>query len=277
MKLWKWWDQLPADVQKALLVTLVVMGGTSVSCRLSGPVICDPAPPPSTTPMICDPPPPPPITATPMICDPAPPPPTPYPTVTLAPGQHFTAHVIDTRLDPGISGALIQGAVFDQDGRPLPGISLVISGEGGEARTVTDQNGSFALTVPQAGTYRLSVEGDEDNALTVTLSPNAIITVNWQESWDESHAPLPLAEVRSVRIDWQGGLTFAARSPWPGATCRWTATGGTLIDEGDRVTWQPPAKPGRYMLQVIADWGWRGLAADALTLTVGQDGLVHLG
>lgn len=276
MKLWKWWDQLPPDVQKALLVTLVVMGGTSASCRLLGPVICDPAPPPST-PMICDPPPPPPITATPMICDPAPPPPTPYPTVTIAPGQHFVAHVVDTRLDPNIAGALIQGAVFDQGGRLLPGISLVVSGEGWEARAVTDQSGSFTLTVPQAGTYSLAVAGDEGNALTVTLSPSAIITVNWQETWDESRAPLPLAEVRSVRIDWQGGLTFAARSPWPGATCRWTATGGTLIDEGDRVTWQPPAKPGRYMLQLVADWGWRGLAVDALTLTVDQDGLVHLG
>ncbi len=265
MKLWKWWDQLPGDVQKALLVTLVVLGGTRAGCQYVGPIICDPAPPPPTTPMICDPPPPP---ATVWA--------TPYPTVTVAPGQHFIPQIVEMSADPAIYGALIRGTAFGQDGQPLPGLPVVVRGEGWEVRAVSDRDGFFSVEVASAGTYLVYVEGDEDNALTIALTPQAVVTVNLQETWDESHAPLPLAEVRSVRIDWQGGLTFAARSPWPGARCRWSVSGGVLIDGGEQVTWQPPAEPGRYLLQVVADWGWRGLAVDTLTLTVDKDGNAHL-
>jgi hypothetical protein len=34
------------------------------------------------------------------------------------------------------------------------------------------------------------------------------------------------------------------------------------------VRWQPPAGPGRYLLQVVADWDYAGLAVDAVVLTV---------
>ena len=53
------WNMLPKDLQKAILA-MVLYGGT-LAC--SGPMVCDPAPPPSMiaptaptrTPMICDP------------------------------------------------------------------------------------------------------------------------------------------------------------------------------------------------------------------------------
>jgi hypothetical protein len=89
--------------------------------------------------------------------------------------------------------------------------------------------------------------------------------------------PLPLAEIRSVDILWQGGLAFDAESPWPGADYRWSVSGGILVEEGGCMVWQPPLEPGRYLLQVVADWGRTGLAIDAATLIVDEDGLVSFG
>ena len=89
-----------------------------------------------------------------------------------------------------------------------------------------------------------------------------------------SHSSLPLAEIRSVAIVRTDALTYTARTPWPGARMRWTASGGALVEHGNVVSWQPPADPGRYLLQVVADWGQAGLAVDALVQEIGQDGRV---
>jgi hypothetical protein len=93
-------------------------------------------------------------------------------------------------------------------------------------------------------------------------------------------AALPLAEIRTVSIYWDDdgdsteGLVFEAGSAWSGARYRWTASGGTLEEHGEQVTWQPPAEAGRYLLQIVADWDAAGLAVDALVLVVGNDGSV---
>ena len=42
------------------------------------------------------------------------------------------------------------------------------------------------------------------------------------------------------------------------------------------MVWQPPAEPGRYLIQVVADWGRLGLAVDATVLVVQEDGRVSL-
>jgi hypothetical protein len=91
------------------------------------------------------------------------------------------------------------------------------------------------------------------------------------------HGSLPLAEIRTVMIVPGRGLSFRAETPWPGAQWRWSVSGGTLQGRGSRVTWQPPAEPGRYLLQVAADWGATGLAVDARVLEVGLDGRVASG
>ena len=83
------WQKLPKDLQRTVLA-IVVLSGEAAAASSCRPMVCDPAPPPRTTPtptmtpaspltpMICDPAPPPTITRTPtmtpMICDPAPPP-----------------------------------------------------------------------------------------------------------------------------------------------------------------------------------------------------------
>ncbi len=94
---------------------------------------------------------------------------------------------------------------------------------------------------------------------------------------DVTSPALPLAEIRTVEIVWAGGLAFTAETPWPKANYRWSASGGKLVEQGVRVTWQPPVDPGRYLLQVVADWDAMGVAVDSIVLAVYEDGSVRLG
>ena len=260
-------DKLPKNVQKAILAVIFFFGGTSASCRLTPPVVCDPAPPPSVTPMICDPPPMPSST----------PPPEAVPTITVAPGQHFTGQVVQTASNPQRAGAAIKGTLVDQYGQPLGGLSVTVERDGWQARAVSDGAGAFSFELPEAGTYTLAIEGDEADALTLKLEQYDEVTVEWVESWEGSLVPLPLAEVRTVEIVRENGLAFAADTPWPGARYGWSVSGGTLVEKGERVVWQPPAEAGRYLLQVVADWGRTGLAVDAAILVVERDGSVTVG
>jgi hypothetical protein len=96
------------------------------------------------------------------------------------------------------------------------------------------------------------------------------------ESRPQLEDRLPLAEIRAVEIVWEDGLTFGAETFWPGARYRWSVSGGTLSESDEGVVWQPPAEPGRYLLQVVVDWGQAGLAVDALVLAVEEDGSVTI-
>jgi hypothetical protein len=221
-------------------------------------MVCDPAPPPAK--------------GTPMICDPAPVPATPL--VTVAPGQRFNGRVLGILQGAEQRAPAIRGTAVDQQGRPLSGLTVVVVGGDCLERAVSDQNGAFLLPVPEPGTYVVSVEGDEQSTITLELDAGEEAIVEWLETWDESS--LPLAEVRTVAIAHLGGLTFGARSPWPGARCQWSVSGGTLLEEHEWVVWRPPLEPGRYLIQVVADWGRLGLAVDASVLVVGEDGRTFL-
>lgn len=198
------WDKLPKEVRKTILVVLALT--SSAATAGCGPIVCDPAPPPTTTPA-------PPIT--PIICDPSPPPmtatPTPTATRTLTPTPTVTRTLTPTPT------ATRTPLIFD----PAP-----------------------APSSQRSQTAALGYEA------------------------------LPLAEIRTVTIVPGRGLSFRAETPWPGAQWRWSVSSGTLRLRGARVTWQPPAEPGRYLLQVAADWGATGLAVDACVLEVGLDGRV---
>jgi len=97
-----------------------------------------------------------------------------------------------------------------------------------------------------------------------------------------SSAPsvLPLAHGREARIVQAapGTLDFAVQRAAPGGDVQWTVSGGTLAAlPDDGVRWEPPRRPGRYLLQVVVDWGAEGLAVDSLVLTVTGEGLVIVG
>jgi hypothetical protein len=281
------WNKLPKDLQKAILSLIVLYGSTSVSCRLGGPVICDPAPPPSVTPMICDPPPPPPTptatpTVTPMICDPPPPPSVtpmicdPPPPPSVAPRRYFRVRNLQMISDTAMRDIVVRGTVVDQQGQLLEDVEVTARTDGTEIDTRTEQDGTFFLRIPEPGAYLIMVNDDESHGLPLELKPHDLAIIEWAEIESQSQSRLPLAEIRAVDIVWEDGLSFSAEAPWPGARYRWSTSGGTLAESDERVVWQPPAEPGRYLLQVVADWGYHGLAVDALVLVVEEDGSVTI-
>jgi hypothetical protein len=329
------WQKLPDDLQKAVLALVVLSGsGAVASCR---PMVCDPAPPPRTsptptmtptstvTPMICDPAPPPTITRTPtitpMICDPAPPPTaTPTPTMTpmicdpppppngkpsmtpmlcdpppqpdLAPRPKLTAEaalpgfeassiqIIPDRVQEWIE---VRGTVRDRLGNPVPEAIITLLAPGFEITSGANDSGVYSLHISAPGAYRIFVGADRSHSVPLDLKLHDLATVDWVAVRAESRAPLPLAEIRTVKIAQvtagsapAHNLVFAAASPWPNADCHWTVSGGTLTASGPRVRWQPPVEPGRYLLQVVADWDFAGLAVDAVVLAVAADGRVTI-
>lgn len=288
------WEKLPKDLQKAILAMIVLYGGTTAS-SCCGPMVCDPPPPPSVTPVIYDPPPPPTTaprptatpTVTPMICDPPPPPsvtpmicdPAPPPSVTptAEARRHFRVRSLQVSSDSSLESAGVQGMVIDQQGQPLEGLKVTAQGDDLHSQTVTDDQGMFFLLIHEPSAFLLMINDDESSALSLKLERHDLAVVEWVEIGPESRDRLPLAEIRAVDIVWEDGLTFGAETPWPSARYRWSASGGTLTGSGERVAWQPPAEPGRYLLQVVADWGQAGLAVDALVLVVEEDGSVTLG
>ena len=283
--------KLSRKLRRTILGMVVVYGSTTAAacCR---PIVCDPAPPPSLarrptatgTPMICDPPPPPALTRqptgarTPMICDPAPPPrgtSVGRPTATgEAATLRFRANTVRVMTDASLEDAVVQGRVRDRQGQPVPNLRISAQMGAAEVSTATDTNGAYLLRLSQPGSYLLMVEGDRNHGLTLDLKRNDVATIDWEET--DRQSQLPLAEIRSVAIVWDEGLTCHAESPWPGARYRWSATGGSLKESGGRVTWEPPAEPGRYLVQVVADWGATGLAVDAQTVVVDGDGTITI-
>jgi len=299
------WSKLPADLQKTIL-TLVVLCGGAATVKCCPPMVCDPPPPPKTatpfkTPIICDPPPPPSRTVTPfrtpIICDPAPPPsrtvtpfktpmicdPPPPPvtrtqvTPTATPIRRFQTRSVKMTTDSTLQGAGVKGKVVDAQGRPVFDLQVAVQSGSTEISTRTDQKGEFFLRIPNPGTYLFFVNNDKSNAASLLLKQYDLATVEYVESGPSSQAPLPLAEIRSVDIVWNNGLTFAAETPWADARYRWSVSGGTLTMTGAHATWQPPTEPGRYLLQVIADWGSAGLGVDAVVLVVNEDGSITVG
>ena len=278
------WNKLPEDVQKTVL-TVLLMSGVSTTASCGVPTICDPAPPPTTaphsltpspSPLIFDPPPPPRTLAPtrtpgPIICDPAPP---PARTRTPVAARRFQLRRLQMTSDPTQSGAAVRGTVYDKQNQPLGDIKVTVQRSGTVIDTVTARNGTFAIPVPNPGSYQLIVGGDQSSALALELKLYDVAEVEWVELPTPAQTPLPLAEIRTVDIVWGDGLTFQVDTSWSGARYRWSVTGGTLIDEREGVSWQPPSAPGRYLLQLVADWGYEGLAVDSLVLTVRADGSI---
>jgi hypothetical protein len=189
-------------------------------------------------PPICDPPPPP--ATTPMLCDPPPPPPSGTPTLTA------TATITPTLTASPTTTPMIC------DPPPPPPSSTPM------------------LCDPPPPPSSNAAPGQSGHR-----APAAML-----HAGEEMQDPLPLAEIRTVDIIWEegaSGLAFTAETPWPGAHYRWSVSGGSLVEESGCVVWRPPVEPGRYLLQVVADWGRTGLAVDAAVLVVEEDGSVSFG
>jgi len=220
---------------------------------------------------------------TPMICDPAPPPdltPRPEPTVEAAlPG--FAVRGVQIMPDRAPGGIEIRGTVTDNLGNPVQQAKITLAAPGVEITSQTSSDGIYGLNFSEPGSYLLFVGGDKGHSVPLDLKLHDLAFVDWIALGPQSRSPLPLAEIRTVRIARLAAsaspaqtLDFAAASPWPGADYAWIVSGGTLTEAGPHANWQPPAEPGRYLLQVVADWDYAGLAVDAVVLTVAADGRV---
>ena len=297
------WRKLSPEMQKSVLALIVLYGGANLtSC--CAPLVCDPAPPPRTatpfprlSPIICDPAPPPSVQPTqsrpasptfappptslrtPIICDPPPRPATAGPSVTATPiaSRRFQLRNLQMTTDSTLSGAAVRGIIYDRQSRPYGGVKVTVQSAGARVDTVTAADGSFLIQVASPGSYQLLVGADSSSAVPLELKPFDVATVELKEIEPQSAAPLPLAEIRVVDIVWGDDLTFKAETAWADARYRWSVTGGSLIESEGSVTWQPPAESGRYLLQLVADWGASGLAVDSLELAVSAEGYILVG
>ena len=130
------WGKLPKDLQRALLA-IVVLSSEAAAASSCRPMVCDPAPPPRTTPT-------PTMTpaspVTPMICDPAPPPRT-TPTPTMTPASPFTPMICDPAPPPTAAKLTMTPMICDPPPRPpdltpRPEPSAEVALPGFEARSV---------------------------------------------------------------------------------------------------------------------------------------------
>lgn len=90
-----------------------------------------------------------------------------------------------------------------------------------------------------------------------------------------SEPMLPLAAREPAEIVVLAGngrrLRLAGRTSHPGdVRLVWSVTGGRVREEsGGEVTWELPEEPGFYSIELLAEYGTRGFAADALMFEVG--------
>jgi hypothetical protein len=237
------WHKLPKDLQRAILA-MMLLSGEAAAASSCAPMVCDPPPPPSVQPQ-------PTPVMSPIICDPAPPPASATPTPTTTPAR------------PPAKTPMI----FDPPPEPPPA-----------SVTPTPTTTPTATPTPARPPAKTPMIFDPPPEPPPAPDSSRLERPKLARG---ASAALPLAEIRTVSIYWDdaagdsaAGLVFEAGSPWAGARYRWSASGGTLEGDGERVAWQPPAEAGRYLLQVVADWDAAGLAVDALVLVVGADGSV---
>jgi hypothetical protein len=235
-------------------------------------MICDPAPPPGGKPSM-----------TPMLCDPPPQPdlsPRPEPTAeaVLPSFKAQAVQIIPNGVQEGIE---VRGKVTDRRGNPMRQVRISLAAPNIEISSRTNSDGTYRLSFSRPGSFQMLVGADRSHSVPLDLKLHDLATVDWIAVSAESRAPLPLAEIRTVKIAQiaagaaaSSGLGFAATSPWQDADYRWYVSGGTLTGAGPRVHWQSPVEPGRYLLQVVADWDCAGIAVDAVVLTVTADGRV---
>ena len=172
---------------------------------------------------------------TPMLCDPPPQPdlsPRPEPTAEAAlPG--FKAQAVQIIPNGVQEGIEVRGKVTDRQGNPMRQVRIALAAPNIEISSRTNSNGSYRLSFSRPGSYQMFVGTDRSHSVPLDLKLHDLATVDWVAVSAESRAPLPLAEIRTVKIAQitagaapASGLDFAAASPWPDADYRWRVSEG---------------------------------------------------
>jgi hypothetical protein len=154
---------------------------------------------------------------------------------------------------------------------------------GGVTRSVALPSAGEALVVNidltddtvKSGSFRLSgtLRGFNSSAV-CSVSRTFAFTVQSSGVFVAVAQELPLPERRAARIvllSREGReVELAAVTGFEGTQAfSWTVTGGEVLAlEGHRLRWRMPARTGLYQVDVVVDYGSRGLSFDALTLEV---------
>ena len=186
--------------------------------------------------------------------------------------RRFQIKNLQMATDTTLKGAAVRGTVYDAQGQPLGNTRVTIQSSTLTLDATTDRGGTYFIRIGELGDYSLFVDNDKASALSLRLRQFDVANVDWTTLGPTSQLPLPLAEIRTVDILWDDSLTFDVETSWENAQFKWSVSGGEMIEEeGGSVTWQPPEQPGRYLLQVVADWGRTGIAVDSMVLVVNED------
>lgn len=100
---------------------------------------------------------------------------------------------VSTRSEAELPSPRFRGLLYDEAGRPLAGVTLVVSGTAGwQDSTTTASNGTFSLSLPLAGTYRVvlalapeakatgAFHEEKERLYRLTL-PDGSVCQTWQE------------------------------------------------------------------------------------------------
>ncbi len=199
-----WWRLLPVASAAAVLLVAVVIG------LLSRPALFGPAAPQ-----------PPEIEGEvlPAAATPSPLPPPPLTTEAYlaparfppCPGSPLALEVVDisAHSEADLSSPRLRGLLYDEAGRPLPGVTLVVSGTAGwQGSTTTAPDGTFVLSLPEAGTYRLvlalapeaqaaeALRGKAEQPYSLTL-PDGSVCQTWQV---ELFPTLPIGPQQEISL-----------------------------------------------------------------------------
>lgn len=71
--------------------------------------------------------------------------------------------------DQQYAAILVKGKVLDETGKPVPGVSVTLSGAGYRQTTQTNSGGEYSFNVSKAGTYTLTVSSIGYNKQVITL------------------------------------------------------------------------------------------------------------
>ena len=139
---------------------------------------------------------------TPMICDPPPGPDraprrTPSAEVALPGFEARSVQVIPDRIEVGIE---VWGTVRDHLGNPVSQAKITLMAPGTEITSRTSDSGAYSLRVSAPGAYRMFVGVDQSHSVPLELKLHDLALVEWVGTAPGSQAPLPLAEIRTVKI-----------------------------------------------------------------------------
>lgn len=129
----------------------------------------------------------------------------------------------------------------------------------------TVKSGSFALSGTLRGLIG-SAPCPVSRAFTFSILPTGVEVAMATD--------LPLSERRAAKIvlvsrkgrevDLEAVTGFEGTQAFS-----WNVTGGEILArDGHRLRWRMPAVAGLYQVEVVVDYGWRGLSFDALPLEV---------